>query len=370
MRSKILPLLIAFYLLYWRPVASAAELSLSLDNPPTSGQVIFELYDSADRFGDLRDPVMVVARPLDGRETYRLSDIAAGRYALMAYHDVNGNGRIDKNFIGIPREPLAFSNAYAPKGPPSYKRAAFLISEGETLHFDLRLYRPLGDAGRLGVGLGVIARSSPYRDYDGNVYRLIPAISYNSERLQIYGPTLRYGLIGSGDLRLAASASYRIGVYEEDQSPMLAGMGDREDTLMAGLALQAELPGGFELGLSLEHDILDQIGGNNLRLSIKRSFQAGIVRLTPEIALNRLSSELAQHDFGVPVDKATPFRPAYELDEAINLEVGLGVFIELSRDWLVILNASVERLDDQVTDSPIVDEDTLVKGFAAINYVF
>ena len=41
-------------------------------------------------------------------------------------------------------------------------------------------------------------------------------------------------LVGSDDLRLALTASYRIGVYEEDDSPVLEGLGDRDDTLLEG----------------------------------------------------------------------------------------------------------------------------------------
>ncbi len=362
--------LLCLFLLNWNVSAKAAELSVSLDNPPAMGTVSFLLFDSPNAFGDLRDPVKMITRPLDDRKVYRIENVPPGEYALLVYHDENNNERIDKNFIGIPKEPLGFSNSYEPKGPPSYSRAAFVLGEGETRHFDVKLYRPLGKRGRLGVGLGVIARSSPYRDYDGGVYQLIPAITYNSERLQIYGPSIQVGLVGSGKLRLAATGKYRIGVYEEDESDFLEGMGDRKDTFMAGLAFQAEMPGGVDFSLSFEHDVLDEIGGSEASIEFKKSFQYGMFRFSPKIGVNWLSSDLSNHDFGVPVSKATLDRPAYELNDILSIEAGLGMFIEITRDWLVIVNASVELLDNEVTDSPIVEKDYVVKGFAAINYVF
>ena len=36
--------------------------------------------------------------------------IPAGRYAAIAYYDANGNGRADRNFIGMPTELVGFSN--------------------------------------------------------------------------------------------------------------------------------------------------------------------------------------------------------------------------------------------------------------------
>ena len=363
-------LLLWVFLLKWGVVANAAELTVSLDNPPATGTVVFVLFDSANTFGDLRDPAKVLKQSLDDRKVYRIEDLPHGEYALVVYYDENDNDRIDKNFIGIPKEPIGFSNRYEPKGPPSYSRAAFVLREGESRHFDVKLNRLLGKRGRLGVGVGVIARSSPYRDYNGGVSQVIPAITYRGDRLQIFGPNIQIGLVGSGQLRLAATGKYRMGVYEEDESDFLVGMGDRKNTFMAGLALQVELPGGVDLSVSFEHDVLDEIGGSDARLELDKSFQFGVLRFSPEVGLNWLSSELSNHDFGVSASKATPDRPAYDLDDTISIEGGLGMFIEITRDLLVIANASLELLEEQVTDSPIVDNDYVVKGFVAINYVF
>ena len=350
--------------------ADAAEIVVQLDNAPPKGTVVFLVFDSANAFGDLRDPMKTLRFVADGREGYRIREIPAGEYALVVYHDENGNERLDKNFIGIPKESLGFSNSYMPKGPPTYDRARFTLHSNEIRTFNIELFQPLGKRGRLGLGPGVILRSSPYRGADDIVAQPIPAITYNGERLQVLGTGLRFGLLGSGDLRLAATARYRIGVYEEGDSRTLQGLGDRDDTIMAGLALIWELSGGIKLRAGYEHDILDEIGGGSARIGAGKSFQFGIARLTPEISVNWLSSRLSDYDFGVPQSKATVGRPAYELNDTFSVEPGVGTFIELSRDWRVVLNMSVEFLEKEITDSPIVSDDYVFKGFAALNYVF
>ncbi|BCS96287.1 hypothetical protein DSLASN_19190 [Desulfoluna limicola] len=370
MKLPLLAVLSSLIFLGWSLAGNAAELTVRLDDPPTEGIVAFVLFDSANAFGDLRDPVKLVKHPLDGRDLYLIEEIPAGEYALLVYYDENNNGKIDKNFIGIPKEPLGFSNRYEPKGPPSYSRAAFVLEEEETRHFDVTLYRPMGKLGRLGVGVGVIARSSPYKDYNGGVSQVIPAISYTGSRLQVYGPNIKLGLVGSGKLRLAATGNYRMGVYEEDESDFLEGMGDRKDTFMAGLALQAELPGGVDISALYEHDVLDEIGGGAARLGMSKSFQAGVFRFSPQIGLNWLSSSLSNHDYGVPTENATPERPAYDPGDTVSFEGGLGMFVEITKEWMIIVNTSMEFLDDGVTDSPIVSEDYVIKGFGALNYVF
>lgn len=348
----------------------AADVSVRLQDPPKSGTVALVLFNNANSFGDLRNPARLKMFELDGREAYVLDDVPAGEYALMVYYDENDNRKIDKNFIGIPTEPLGFSNEYQPKGPPSYSRAAFILADTEQREFNVSLYRPLGKRGRLGVGIGAIGRSSPYRDYDGGVTRVIPAITYNGDRLQILGPNISYGLVGTGKLRLAATGTYRIGVYEEDDSDYLVGMGDRDDTFMAGLAFNAELPQGFDLALSYKHDVLDNIGGGEARIALDKSFQLGSFRFSPGLGVNWLAKDLANHDFGVPTNKALPGRPAYKLDSSYSVDVGIGMLYEITTEWLVVMNIAAEFFESEVTDSPIVEEDYVLKGFFALNYLF
>ncbi len=53
-----------------------------------------------------------------------------GVYAIAVYHDVNGNRKFDKNWIGLPKEPFGVSNNPRVRlGPPKFKEAAFEVNE-------------------------------------------------------------------------------------------------------------------------------------------------------------------------------------------------------------------------------------------------
>ena len=71
---------------------------------------------------------------LDSEMVVASLDLPPGEYAISIYYDANGNGELDTNFIGIPKEPVALSNnAKAKFGPPKYKDAVFTLSaEGLT----------------------------------------------------------------------------------------------------------------------------------------------------------------------------------------------------------------------------------------------
>jgi uncharacterized protein (DUF2141 family) len=54
-----------------------------------------------------------------------------GTYAIKAFHDLNGDGKMNTNPFGIPTEPYAFSNdASGVMGPPGWTDAAFEVKAG------------------------------------------------------------------------------------------------------------------------------------------------------------------------------------------------------------------------------------------------
>ncbi len=56
--------------------------------------------------------------------------LTAGAYAVAVFHDENGNGKLDTNFLGIPREGLAASNdAKGSFGPPSFEAARLELGQ-------------------------------------------------------------------------------------------------------------------------------------------------------------------------------------------------------------------------------------------------
>ncbi len=58
--------------------------------------------------------------------TVVVRDVPPGRYAVVAYHDKNANGKADTNFLGLPTEDVGFSRD-ALKGltRPKFSDAAF-----------------------------------------------------------------------------------------------------------------------------------------------------------------------------------------------------------------------------------------------------
>lgn len=61
-----------------------------------------------------------------GTTIVTVPDVPPGRYAAQAYHDANGNGKADRNFVGMPTELVGFSNDVRVHfSPPRFDDAAF-----------------------------------------------------------------------------------------------------------------------------------------------------------------------------------------------------------------------------------------------------
>lgn len=112
--------------------AGPARLTLTFETGAGTGAVMVSLFDSEAAYGGgppLRQARIDLAA---GERSATFADLPAGLYAVKAFHDLDGNGRLNANPFGVPTEPFAFSNnARGTMGPAAWDRARLLVS-GET----------------------------------------------------------------------------------------------------------------------------------------------------------------------------------------------------------------------------------------------
>lgn len=96
------------------------------------GNIMLALYDEASWSSGkpVRSEILDAAT---GTASVVISGLPVGRYGIKAFHDINGNSRMDSNPFGMPTEPFAFSNnAKGSVGPAAWEDAAFAVGAGET----------------------------------------------------------------------------------------------------------------------------------------------------------------------------------------------------------------------------------------------
>ncbi len=137
MRSHIRHLLGPAILFAAATGARAFDLSVEvLDASPGQGMVAGALFSEANWMGA---PLQGERQPAAARVVLVYRNLPAGRYAVSVFQDENGNGRLDKNVVGLPTERYGFSrDAPALLGPPSFGEAAFDVQADTSITVHLR----------------------------------------------------------------------------------------------------------------------------------------------------------------------------------------------------------------------------------------
>ena len=93
----------------------------------TRGSVLVALFATPAVFPDKPTTgVMVPAKAVPVLAIFR--NLAPGVYAVSAFHDANGNGKLDKNLLGIPTEKYGFGHdAMGTMGPPTFQAASITM---------------------------------------------------------------------------------------------------------------------------------------------------------------------------------------------------------------------------------------------------
>ncbi|AWX44760.1 hypothetical protein HME9304_01763 [Flagellimonas maritima] len=119
---------------------SQHTLTVNVTNVPSEkGNINVAVYNSDATFLSFDDVFKADSEPAKrGTVIVKIDGIPSGEYAIALYHDENGNGKMDTNWLGIPKEKVAFSNAKMKTfGPPKYEECAFEVKSDFEIEIDL-----------------------------------------------------------------------------------------------------------------------------------------------------------------------------------------------------------------------------------------
>ena len=126
--------------------ANVRKLRISISGfSDSTGNCRIAVYSDAASFNQPEKAILRAILPIEAETSYWESskaDLAKlpDEVAIAIFQDVNENGKLDKNSLGIPTERYGFSNN--PKrgfGPPSFHQAKYRLSDGiNTLTIEIR----------------------------------------------------------------------------------------------------------------------------------------------------------------------------------------------------------------------------------------
>lgn len=99
------------------------------------GRLAIGLYNGSEGFPEEGREFKGALAELTGTNVvYTFTNIPAGTYAVAAFHDANSNSKLDRNFLGLPKEGYGFSRGATGRlGPPVFEDAAVEVRADETV---------------------------------------------------------------------------------------------------------------------------------------------------------------------------------------------------------------------------------------------
>ena len=133
MRNLSIIIAVSFFL-FTSAMPSQGSMSLEVSNiKETKGRIWVGIYESdADFLNREKSRLVEMAVDHAGNVIIPINALAYGKeYALAIFHDENDNGEMDRNWLGLPTEPWAFSGE--PKTRlrlPVFDEVKFIFEQG------------------------------------------------------------------------------------------------------------------------------------------------------------------------------------------------------------------------------------------------
>lgn len=231
-------------------------------------------------------------------------------------------------------------------------------------------YQRVNDGWHGIIGTKVIFRNEPYKDVDNKVLPL-PYLVMRRGNFFIDGLKIGYrmaeGTSGNFDLIITP----RLEGFDANDSAILNGMGDRNFTIDAGIAMVWK-QGIFDFNLAVLNDISHESEGREVIASISHTYILTDKKLilTPNIGLKWQSENLVNHYYGVNHAQARPNRPAYNGESTMNYTASLELIYSLNKRSNLFIAVEHESLGDDVYDSPLVDKEQVISILLGYGWQF
>ncbi|NQD35947.1 MipA/OmpV family protein [Permianibacter sp. IMCC34836] len=232
----------------------------------------------------------------------------------------------------------------------------------------------VANAGEATVGLGAAISESEYYQQPEQLNGF-PLVVYHGDRFFFEGTSFGYQLTQSEQLTvsLAGDLDFRQYDPEEARRADLAALDERKAGVLAGVRLEYRIGAADTVTAGLLGELTNRHHGRVAELGWKHMFDFGFEnsQVFSQIGLRMVDADYNDYYFGVSAAESTRSGlAAYTPGAGNDLSVGGGVMHNFANDWQAMLMLYVRRYDQQVSDSPMVENASITGGFVGIGYRF
>ncbi|CAH9049676.1 MltA-interacting protein [Pseudoalteromonas holothuriae] len=223
--------------------------------------------------------------------------------------------------------------------------------------------------GNFGLGLGAFNGSTVYKNIDTEVY-ILPVLMYEGENFSLSPTRAEYHLQFNSNMWVSAIGALRLQGYDAEDNATFKGMDDRDIGIDLGASVNYYSE---EIGfLSVEWltDVSDASEGDEVSAIWAYPIEGKALTITPSVFWRWQSEDLVDYYYGVTSKEATASRAAYKADSASTFGAALSLDYKLTKSITLFSEVSAYSLDDEIKNSPLVDDDKDYGYGASIGFVY
>ena len=204
-------------------------------------------------------------------------------------------------------------------------------------------------------GLGISTNKEIYKGYNRRTIPL-PMIGYRSEKLNVFGPFVSYKVAEASGFSFQVQAAPRFQGFDDSDSYIFEGMKERKFSMDIGGALHYK-KNNWKLSFSSMFDVLSRSNGSEMVTALSYNFNYGPVFIEPRITLSYLDSNHVDYYYGVGKNEVSAIRSEYVGQSAVNSGFGVSISTPIFLGGFTQLNIQRTWFADEITESPLVEDD-------------
>lgn len=220
-------------------------------------------------------------------------------------------------------------------------------------------------------GLGGSVTTSEYKD----VYAAgatLPLLGYEGDRFYLRGVSGGLHLFKNDMHEINVQLSYLPQRYLASWSSdhAMKQLDNRYSSMLAGLNYRLMSPYGI-LQATVSADVLGYSNGFIAQASYSYPVILGRLTLAPTVGVKWTSCEYNDYYYGIDSDESRASGLSeYKPDSTLSPNAGLTARLDLSENWSVFANGNLEFLNQEIYDSPMVENATKLSVGAGLLYKF
>lgn len=220
------------------------------------------------------------------------------------------------------------------------------------------------------VGVGTIVNNGIYVGEDTSTL-VLPSVRYESDAVSFGVPEgLRVTVLDREPLRFSAVIAPRFNDIGGSSAPELAGLERQQITADGGVQVDYGFGFGTEVSLRAVTELTGQHGGSEIDLGIQQVLPLGRTPIFLGAGAKWQDAALTGFLYGVGTDETAAGRAAYTPGEAITPYLSARTAVPITERINLFAGVEAAFLPQEVTASPIVDQDLAVSGVVGLSFNF